>query len=77
MSTLIDKLINHTTDNPLPHCKFEDDKVWYIAKPLQKSFSFRRTWSRLKDAYRVFIGKSIACHYRQDELDEINPDKGY
>lgn len=77
MSKLIDELIIHTPDNPLPMCKFENDPIWYLAKPLSKSWSFRRTWKRLKDAYRVLKGRSIAVHYKQDELDEMDPDKGY
>ena len=55
MSMLIDSINN-------------DDQVcidgkWYIAKPIPY-FTFM---SQMKDTIRVFIGKSIAVHYKEDE----------
>ena len=39
-----------------------DDK-WYISRPYGVMF-FRL---RIKDAWRVLLGKSIAVHYKEDE----------
>ena len=39
------------------------DGKWYIAKPY--GLLFLRL--RIKDAWRVLLGKSIAAHYKEDE----------
>jgi len=44
----------------------EIDFKWWIAKPL----NYFQLIPRLKDAWRVFTGKSIAVHYKEDELSE-------
>lgn len=60
MSILIDNLmINFSTTNQ------EINGQWYIAKPWGLQ-SFKH---RLKDAYRVLIGKSYAYHFKEDELE--------
>ena len=77
MSKLIDNFINQSVDDPWPQCKFENDPKWYLAKPLHGSLSIRRIYNRVKDAYRVLKGSSMAVHFREDEINDINPDKGY
>ena len=61
MSILIDNLIitYEWANNQL------NDGQWYIAKPYDLQ-SFRH---RLKDAYRVLVGKSYAYHFKEDELE--------
>jgi hypothetical protein len=59
VSTLIDNLIGYATVNQ------EINGKWYIAKPYDIS-SFKE---RLKDAYRVLIGKSQAYHFKEDEVN--------
>ena len=59
MSTLIDNLLYLSTQNQ------EINGKWYIAKPYDIS-SFKE---RLKDAYRVLIGKSQAYHFKEDEIN--------
>jgi hypothetical protein len=39
---------------------------WYIAKPTP-FYGMCEIVSRIKDAYRVLIGKSLAYHYKEDE----------
>lgn len=62
MSVLIDNLIItlEYADN-----RFSNG-LWYIAKPFDTP-SFKH---RLKDAYKVLIGKSFAYHFKEDEKDE-------
>lgn len=64
MSVLIDKLVEDSIGND----ESFDNKTWYIAKPMSSSFSIKKLWERLKDAWRVITGKSIAVHYKKDEL---------
>lgn len=61
MSTLIDDLMILCSENQ----EILDGR-WYIAKPYNIS-SFKE---RLKDAYRVLIGKSQAYHFKEDETNE-------
>ena len=58
MSTLIDNLLYLSSPNQ------EIDGKWYIAKP----YDLRSFKERLKDAYRVLIGKSQAYHFKEDEI---------
>lgn len=60
MSILIDDLIGYVTVNQ------EIDGKWYIAKcyDLQGLAGLKH---RIKDAYRVLIGKSRAYHFKEDE----------
>ena len=60
MSTLIDDLMILSSEN-----QEILDGGWYIAKPYNIS-SFKE---RLKDAYRVLIGKSQAYHFKEDEIE--------
>ena len=60
MSILIDNLIIN-----FKNCNQQFNNEWYIAKPFGLQ-SFRH---RLKDAYRVLIGKSYAYHFKEDELE--------
>ncbi len=62
MSILIDKLV--ADDSLLKRAKalYVGDG-WFIAKPLE-IFSIR---GRLKDAWRVLVGRSRTYHYRRDE----------
>lgn len=60
MSDLIDDLMILQTQNQ------EINGRWYIAKP----YDLRSFKQRLKDAYRVLIGKSQAYHFKEDELEE-------
>ncbi len=55
MSKLIDTINN---DN-----QAEINGRWYIAKP--HGILFIRL--RIKDAWRILLGKSIAVHYKEDE----------
>jgi len=59
MSVLIDELIN---DKIITSHKVYICKKWYIAKDIEY-FSFKR----IKEAYRVLIGKSRAYHFKEDE----------
>jgi len=58
MSILIDRLIRQVKDGP--QACFDD--VWYVAKPME-IFSIR---DRMRDAWRVLLGKSKAYHYKRD-----------
>ena len=58
MSKLIDDICR--SDNPIV---LDENGDWWIAKPSwEKPLAYR-----IKDAYRVLVGKSFACHYKQDE----------
>lgn len=61
MSILIDKFIEISKNRAV-----EIDKKWYIAKPISY-FSYIELPGKIKDAYRVLVGKSIAVHYKEDE----------
>ena len=68
MSELIDDLMKDTCTNQ------EINGYWYIAKPYG-FFGFKGFVNRVKDAWRVLIGKSRAFHYMEDEIDsEVNSD---
>lgn len=41
-------------------------KGWQIAKPLNYENQFLSTWSKIKMAYFVLIGKAIAVQYFKD-----------
>ena len=60
MSILLDDLLeaNHVDDGI-----YYRNHGWYIAKPL----FYSGLVDRLKDAYRVLVGKSQAYHYLEDE----------
>ena len=68
MSILIDKFL----DSPLMCNAAQINGSWYIAKPIGKK-KFRQ---RLADALRVLWGFSIAVHYKEDELKELEADNG-
>ena len=61
MSILIDDLMSYTTVNQ------EINGSWYIAKPYDLQ-GFAGLKQRIKDAYRVLIGKSRAYHFKEDEI---------
>lgn len=63
MSELIDDLIDLRT------CNQEFNGSWYIAKPYE-FFGFQTFIRRLKDAWRILIGKSRAYHFHEDTLKE-------
>ncbi len=63
MSDLIDNLIDLRT------CNQEFNGYWYIAKPYE-FFGWATLRRRIKDAWRVLIGKSRAYHFHEDELTE-------
>jgi hypothetical protein len=61
MSQLIDKLVTVESKN-----KVEINGEWWIAKPLcDVSLT-----ARIKDAWRILIGKSQAYHYFEDVIKE-------
>ena len=62
MSTLIDDLIiEYTTVYQ------EIEGKWYIAK-CYDLYGFAGLKHRIKDAFRVLIGKSRAYHFKEDEI---------
>ena len=62
MSVLIDNLIGYATVNQ------EIDGKWYIAKTYDLQ-GFVGLIHRIKDSYRVLIGKSRAYHFKEDEVN--------
>ena len=40
---------------------------WYVAKPIRGRVSFA---TKLKDAIKVFNGKCLAVHFKEDENNE-------
>ena len=61
MSRLIDEIIFTESGS-----QCEIDGRWYIAKGYPY-WTFQLQWRRVKDAFRVLIGKSRAYHYKADE----------
>ena len=61
MSILIDKLTQYDVKEELPN------GVWVCAKSLGKNSLLRR----IKDAYRVLLGRSKAYHFYTDYQQEI------
>lgn len=70
MSILLDKIFKECSNN------VEINGRWYIAKDTDfylnilnifTPFGFSILLNRIKDAYRVLIGKSRAFHYKEDE----------
>lgn len=68
MSTLIDSLVI-SSNNPNLMVHQEICGLYYIAKPCQLQ-GLPGIIPRIKDAYRVLIGKSRAYHYKEDELED-------
>ena len=62
MSVLIDVMVRNSHKFP---AKEEYNGRWYVAKPLE-IFS---VVGRLRDAWRVLIGRSRAYHYKRDMED--------
>ena len=60
MSVLIDDIIEYAIVNQ------EINGKWYIAKCYDLR-GFEGLKHRIKDAYRVLIGKSRAYHFKEDE----------
>lgn len=65
MSILIDKLV-YPIDPQSGVVAQHKDGGWYVAKPCQLN-DIPEIWRRLKDAWRVVVGRSFACHYKDDE----------
>ena len=59
MSIIIDRLVQMESE---PKACY--DGYWYAAKPME-IFSIKE---RIKDAWRVLVGKSRAYHYKADEV---------
>ena len=66
MSILIDQLLNNSQNE---HANFHGDSLWYMAKPLNYSPEYSPFLKRVKDAWRVLRGSSIAVHYKEDEVN--------
>jgi hypothetical protein len=69
MSMLIDDIVFENTNGQILkelRCSGENPrarKTFWIAKPVN-FWSFRRAI----DAFRVLLGKSVAVHYKEDEI---------
>lgn len=61
MSILVDQLLNETQ-----RCHEMVDNRWYFAKPMPH-WTVQFFFCSLRDAWRVFRGKSFAVHYKADE----------
>ena len=64
MSILIDQLIRQ---DPFS-AQQEIGNRWYIAKSLNDKKGYKPFRNRIKDAWRVFQCRSIAVHYKEDEV---------
>ena len=64
MSILVDDLVNVYKPGNCTYRRVEDTR--YIAKECQ-CMDFSTIIRRVKDAYRILIGKSRAYHYWEDE----------
>lgn len=65
MSILVDKLFVAAKST-----QRNINGVWYAAKPIGYC-TVPSFIARIKDAIRVIQGKSIAVHYREDEIKEV------
>ena len=65
MSVLIDKVVETLSEGPQNREQGKDGN-WYFAKSLPY-YSWKHTLMRVKDVWRVLVGKSIAVHYKRDE----------
>ena len=65
MSILIDDLVKNGGMNSQNYDK--DSGKWYRAKPYGY-FGIKGLVIRVKDAWRVLVGKSRAYHYHEDEV---------
>ena len=66
MSVLIDELIAINKNR-------NKDKIngkRYIAKPIELDDCLAKVICRIKNAYRVLIGKSYTYHYAEDDIRE-------
>ena len=63
MSILLDKLLKEMDTSNMAQ---SNDLKWYIAKPIP-FYSLKTKIQRIKDGFRVMIGKSFAVHYKEDE----------
>lgn len=63
MSILIDEMIEGEMNGAQTQ---HIDGRWYVSKGL-RLFTYKTIFRRIKDAYRVLVGKSIAVHYKEDE----------
>ena len=66
MSILIDNFVKENFSSAAPFAQVKYDNGWYLAKPVPYA-GFKALFRRLKDAFKVFTGKAIAVHYRDDE----------
>ncbi len=66
MSKLIDQFVkeNYTSTSAITQVNIGNK--WYLAKPVQY-ISYKTFLQRFKDVFKVFTGKAIAVHYKEDE----------
>jgi len=65
MSILIDKLIIDNANGPRAGVNNKNGtSYWVIAKNIE----LFNLWGRIKDAWRILIGKSRAYHFYEDDL---------
>jgi hypothetical protein len=62
MSILIDELLKDECNPTLTQI----DSKFYVAKPIP-FYSIYTFIDRIKDGFRVMVGKSFAVHYKEDE----------
>ncbi len=67
MSILVDELVGVYSPSGTPGYRRVDNKM-YIAKPYDY-YGLSTIIRRVKDAFRVLIGKSHAYHYWEDEYE--------
>ena len=67
MSILIDDLLGVYSPSGTPGYRRVKDKM-YIAKPCD-FYGLQTIILRIKDAWRILIGKSHAYHYWEDEYE--------
>ena len=70
MSILIDELLNEECDPTLTLI----NSKFYVAKPIP-FYSIYTFINRIKDGFKVMLGKAFAVHYKEDE--KINNKKTY
>lgn len=63
MSQLVDEFIEQSLAT-----KAEIDGRWYAARPIPFCYLWGFCWCwRIKDAWRVLCGRSVAVHYKECE----------
>ena len=60
MSMLIDDVVDIYSKNNV-----EINGKWYIVKPIERR---KGLFTRIKDSYLCFVGKSFAIHFKEDEI---------